>query len=492
MYAADGLFRTTGMCSAALVTSGPGAANTVAAFGEAHSSGSALAVFATDMSSAMRHPKGPRGLLHEMANQTAMFSAFDAPARSASTPAEAITAAALAFRDMESPVPTPVYVGIASDVLGAPWSGRIPPPSAAPTGSVDDFELVQCAELITESKRPVLWLGGGVVTSGTEDQARILAQRIGAVVVTTFAGRGLLADDSCTIAAPVHEPEVSEIVANSDLLIALGTDFDGMNTRNWTMSLPDRRIAISLSRSIDRTITWDVTVSADLRVALPELLERLDESVQVNAWCDASDVRPRMMDRLAADPRTRDAIAMVLAIDDAWPADAAVICDMSVSGYWTGGYCLQPRPRRLAYPVGWGTLGFALPAAIGPASVGISTLAVCGDGGPMFALGELATIAQHDLPITLFIVDDGGYGMLRFDQQVFGHAELGVDLVTPDWVALGVAFGIDATTIDDVNQLPRALAHAHAMNAQGRAHIIVWNQRLFPPRTTSPRWNETA
>jgi thiamine pyrophosphate-dependent acetolactate synthase large subunit-like protein len=490
VYAADGLFRTTGIAGAALLTSGPGAANALAAFGEAHSSGAAVAVFATDVSSTLRHPQGPRGLLHEMADQTGMFSAFGAPAHFASTGPEAITQSALALREMTSPVPTPVYVGVASDVLGAGWSGRVPEPLAIKAGAVDDFELAQVVELIGEARRPVLWLGGGVVSSGTEPLVRQLAERIGAVAVTTFAGRGLLAGSQNIIEAPAHEPEVAEIIADADLLIALGTDFDGMNTRNWSMPMPERRIAITLSSTIKRTITWDVVVAADLTVALTELLEELPVTPEQPPWCAATTVRTHVISRLHDDEKTAPAVAMVRAIDESWPAESAVICDMSVSGYWTGGYCRQPRTRRLAYPVGWGTLGYALPAAIGPASVGIPTLAVCGDGGPMFALGEFATIAQHSLPVTIFIVDDGGYGMLRFDQQKFGHAELGVDLHTPHWETLASAFSIGTTSLASVTELSEALTHAHAENCQGRAHLIVWQQRLFPPRTTSPRWHE--
>ena len=183
-------------------------------------------------------------------------------------------------------------------------------------------------------------------------------------------------------------------------------------------------------------------------------------------------------------------VAFVEQVDAAWPTGGAVVCDMAVAGYWYGGYSSQPRPRRLQYPVGWGTLGYALPAAIGPASVGIPTLAVCGDGGPMFALGELATYAQESLPITLLIVDDGGYGMLRFDQQVFGHPERGVDLLTPEWHSLGAAFGIAAETVDDVTGIGPALQRAHEANLRGEPRILVWKQRLFPPRTTSPRWFE--
>ena len=92
-----------------------------------------------------------------------------------------------------------------------------------------------------------------------------------------------------------------------------------------------------------------------------------------------------------------------------------------------------PGPRRLAYPVGWGTLGFGLPAAIGPAAAGHPVIAVCGDGGLAMALGELATLVQERLPVTVLVVDDGGYGMLRYDQARVGDPEVGVDLATPDF-----------------------------------------------------------
>ena len=108
----------------------------------------------------------------------------------------------------------------------------------------------------------------------------------------------------------------------------------------------------------------------------------------------------------------------------------------------------------------------------------------------MFALGELATYAQESLPITLLIVDDGGYGMLRFDQQVFGHPERGVDLVTPEWTSLGAAFGITVEEVPDVSGIRAALGRALDANHRGEPRMVIWRERLFPARTGSPRWFE--
>lgn len=107
----------------------------------------------------------------------------------------------------------------------------------------------------------------------------------------------------------------------------------------------------------------------------------------------------------------------------------------------------------------------------------------------MFALGELAALVQERLPVTLLIVDDGGYGMLRFDQQVFGHPERGVDLVTPDWELLARSFGIDYAEVADADDLRTALAEAATRPGPS---LIVQRTLFHPPASTSPRWFETA
>ena len=491
-YAADGVFRATGNPAAALLTSGPGAANILGAFGEAFISGSAVIAIASEVNQSLRSPGGPRGILHEMADQGAMFAAFGAPSRAAKTRQEAIASTVLALRDAWGPPPLSSYVGVPSDVLGEPWTAAVPHIPRMPANNADSNDITALAELITSSARVVLWLGGGVVTSGAEDSARALAHRLGAPVLTSYAGRGLLAGDPLLVNAPVHEPEAGQVLAEADLLIILGSSFDGMNTKNWRIPLPERRAAVTLGSLIDRTIDLDCLIKADVNLALTDLGDVLDAmSVQPRTpWTDVSGIRTQIVERLHADPRTAPAISWVEQVEAGWAADGAVVCDMAVGAYWVGGYSQQPRPRRLQYPVGWGTLGYALPAAIGPASLGIPTLAVCGDGGPMFAIGELATYAQESLPVTVMIIDDGGYGMLRFDQQVFGHPERGVDLFVPEWGSLGAAFGITVERVDDVTGIAGALIRAREANDRGEPRIVVWNQRLFPPRTTSPRWFE--
>src|ERR1051325_8612120 len=110
----------------------------------------------------------------------------------------------------------------------------------------------------------------------------------------------------------------------------------------------------------------------------------------------------------------------------ALPEDAVVVADMCIPGYWLAGVFTPPAPRRLQIPLGWGTLGYALPGAPGGALADTGpVVAVAGDGGFLFACGELATMAQEQIPLTAVIVDDGGYGMLRYDQVLAGRATFG-------------------------------------------------------------------
>ncbi len=161
---------------------------------------------------------------------------------------------------------------------------------------------------------------------------------------------------------------------------------------------------------------------------------------------------------------------------------------MCIPGYWVGGFHPFPEPRRLAYPVGWGTLGFAFPAAIGTALAGTGpTVALCGDGGFLFAAGELATVAQEQIPLTTVIVDDGGYGMLRFDQDQAGEPRFGVDLRTPDFAALAASFGVRAETVEGLDDAFGEALAAHVADPAPSV-LVAKAEALVPPPTTSPQW----
>jgi acetolactate synthase-1/2/3 large subunit len=220
-------------------------------------------------------------------------------------------------------------------------------------------------------------------------------------------------------------------------------------------------------------------VGAALAERLPErddlgpLVERL-ESVRSSARASLEQEHP-------AELQFLDTFA------GAVPSDAVVVADMCIPGYWLAAMHPVAAPRKLAYPMGWGTLGYGFPLAIGAALAGTGpVVCVCGDGGFLYACGELATVAQERIPLTIVIVDDGGYGMLRFDQRHSGDPTFGVDLVSPDFAAMSASFGVEAETVEGLgDEFAAALTRHVEIDAPS---VIVASAALDPPPTTSPRW----
>jgi acetolactate synthase-1/2/3 large subunit len=482
-YAADGVARTTGSLGVALTTTGPGAANTLGAFGEAAISGSPVFVISSEAPIRKRSKDGARGLLHEMDDQAAMFAplakklAGVSMAVSVTDGETAVDVAAEMIRDLLRAPVGAGYLGIPADVLGQQFTGNKPKLEIGQ--EIIEVDISAAKAALEDASRIVIWAGGGAVDSSASISA--LAAHWNAPILTSFAGRGIAADSELTLVAPIHEPETEAVLAEADALVVFGSQLDGMNTKNWAIAWPKTIVLVDVDptktmRNVDPTA---VVLNNNIDGVAAAFVA--DTSTR-SAWVVVQSVNKTVRDRLRVGEKSKRGIALVEAIEKHWPADGTIVCDMSVCGYWTGVYAEQPRPRRIVYPVGWGTLGFGLPAAIGPAAIGQRTLAVCGDGGVAFALGELATIVQENLPYTLLIVDDGGYGMLRYDQQVMGHPERGVDLVSPDWVILAQSFGLSftETTIED-------LGDALDLKQPG---IILIRETLYPPKSTSPRWDE--
>jgi acetolactate synthase-1/2/3 large subunit len=485
VYAADGYARVTGRLGVAVTTTGPGAANAVAATGEAFASHSPVLVIATDIAKGLRKPGVLRGVLHETSDQAAFFgpvtkdvvlvdSAEDLP--------QLVLDAGLAA--LEAPT-RPVYLQVPTDLLKTAVTDPEAPEAVSSAISRSEMDLEPAIELLRESQRPLIWAGGGAVDA--VEPLGAFAVGMAAPVIETFMGRGAAsAAPECAVGMPPHLPEVGQLWDEADLVVAIGSDFDGMMTQNWQQPTPPRMLAINVDAA-DATKNYDadVVIECDASHALRALVPRLD------ARDGLSDLQARLT-QLRADAWERltdeDPISVefLSTIAEAVPADAAVICDMCIPGYWIGGFHDFSGPRRLAYPVGWGTLGFALPASIGSACSDLDVLAVCGDGGFLFAAGELATIRQEELNLKLLIVDDGGYGMLRFDQQQAGLPTFGVDLVTPDFAALAAAFGIPVEEVADVGD-PLRDALRRAFGKRG-PRMIVLKAQMRPPPTTSPRW----
>ena len=488
-YAADGYARATGKLGVALVTTGPGAANTLGGTGEAMAAGSPVLVIATDISTELRREGVYRGTLHETRDQTAMFVPVTKAARLLER-ADEIAGATLESGWTAVAAPTgPVYLGIPTDLLSKPVPEAglaMTAPAAGAPVPVDRIE--RACTLLAGAERPLIWTGGGALRAQAGPLVGELAVKLAAPILSTFMGRGLLPPEHpCVVRGPAHAPEVGRLWDQANVVVAIGTDFDGTNTQNWQMPQPPALISINVDEAdANKSYASDVTLVGDARAVLeqlvprvgareglPELERRLAEiGAAVTAWVEQDD---------------EQAAALLEVVHRALPPETVLVTDMCIPGYWLAGYWQAPRPRKLGYPLGWGTLGFGFPASLGAGLAGAGpTLCLVGDGGFMYACGELATVVEARIPLTIVLVEDGGYGMLRYDQVLAGEEPFGVDLVQPDFAALAASFGVAATTIDGFGpEFERELTRSIASD---EPQMLVVRARLKPPPTTSPRW----
>jgi thiamine pyrophosphate-dependent acetolactate synthase large subunit-like protein len=489
-YAADGYARAGGRLGVALTTTGPGAANTLAAVGEAWASRSPLLVIATDVPTSVRRPGVWRGALHETADQAAMFEPVVkrvVRVREAASLGAAVSEAAAAA--LAAPT-RPAYLEVPTDLLShqVERGAEAEPPRRPPPARPPREQVARAAELLERARRPLIWAGGGAVQSGAGAELRRLAERLVAPVITTYSGRGLLPPDHpCLVTAPPHVPEAGALWDEADVVLAVGSDLDGMMTQGWAMPQPPHLVALNVDpEDAAKNYLPDQLLEGDAAEGLRLLVGALKprgglDSLRRRLGELNEGVRAGLRQ---SDPRAAELLEIFAG---GLPEEATVVCDMCIPGYWLGGFHQPRAPRRLLYPLGWGTLGCAFPQALGAALAAPGpVVSVSGDGGFLYACGELATAAQERIPLTAVVVDDGGYGMLRFDQDRRGDPHLGVDLLSPSFTALADSFGVRAFATDALDaNFGAALRRQMVLDEPS---LLVAEDSLGPPPNVSPRW----
>ena len=487
-YAADGYARATGRLGVALVTTGPGAANTLGAVGEAMASASPVLVVATDIPSQLRRPGVVRGVLHETGDQAALFGPVTKSATTVSRAEDLVSAISHAAGLAVRPQSGPVYVGIPTDFLRTQTYRASVLEHTEPLQILNIEDVGLARQLLTTAARPLIWAGGGALRAEAGPAIATLAERLPAPVVTTYAARGLLPlGHPCAAPNPVHAPEVGALWDEADVVLGVGTDFDGLMTQNWLMPKPPKLIAVNVDpKDAAKNYPPDLTLVGDARDVVTQLVANLAPQPGLRDLAGRlrgieNTVRRRMR---ADEPHAADFLGT---LEEALPDGAVVVADMCIAGHWVGGYHRVAASRRFAYPMGWGTLGFGFPAALGAAASGTRrVVCVSGDGGFLYGCGDLATLAQESLPVTVIIVDDGGYGMLRFDQDREGVPQRGVNLHTPNFVGLAKSFGVHADQVKGFGRAFRRLLGEFVRADE--PNVLVVRAALKPPLNTSPRW----
>ena len=461
-FMADGYARASGEVGVCISTTGPAALNTLASLGTAFSDSSPVLCIASQIPA-----EGiglDKGYLHECQDQLGSFAPVTKWRARADT-VEAIPGVMReAFAQMLSGRPRPTAVEIPCDTLDESDEVTMPAPAAVDRPAPDPDQVERAARLLRAARRPVIWAGGGVISSSAGAEVRQLAERLQAPIFTTVLGKGAVADDHPLAAgATILHPAARAFLAESDLMLAVGTRFTEEETDRWGLCMPDSLIHIDIDpEEIDRNYPATVGVVGDARAALQLINSQLQDLSRQKNGSAAGIAKLRQKIWRYCQARAPEGVELVQTLRKALPRDTIIVSDLTVAAYWCRRLLDIYEPRTNIYPWGFCTLGFGLPAAIGAkvARPDRPVVVLCGDGGFLFNCQELAVAAQFDVPIVALVFNDSAYGVLKPQQMArYGQAHA-VDLVNPDFVALAGAFGVDGCRVTSIEQLGPAVAKA--------------------------------
>jgi acetolactate synthase-1/2/3 large subunit len=478
---ADGFSRATGRLSAAITSTGVGAANAAGPLLEAFVASSPVLHITGQVDSAFID--GDRAPLHGAKDQLTMLERVGKGAFRAGRTEDIAAVMAEAVALARSGRPGPVSVEIPIDQQYRAVEVELPAFEEPVAVEPDAGALDRAAGLLAKATRPLIWAGGGVISSGASEALRRLAERIGAGVLTTAAGRGALAEDHAQcIGYFTLDPDVGALLERSDLLLAVGTRFRGNETRGWQLALPRPLIQVDVEpQLIGRNYAVDEGILGDARLALDGLAGRLEREAREEWVAEAQAARRAARERVRATlgPWERIVDDMRSVLD----RDAIVVRDVTIPATTWGGRLLEVYEPRTALHSAAYAIGLGLSTAIG-ASMGRpnrQVVLLVGDGGFASAMAELATARQEQARVTVVLFNDGGYGILRNLQDAhFDGRRFGVDLATPDYVDLGRSFGVWAGQVHSAVELRQQLIEA--LQQHGPALVEIDMAAVGPTR----------
>ncbi|WP_179400856.1 5-guanidino-2-oxopentanoate decarboxylase [Burkholderia guangdongensis] len=467
-FMADGYARATGRPGVCFVITGPGITNIATSMAQAYADSIPMLVISS--TNATGDLGSGNGHLHELPDQHAFAGNVAAFSQTVLQPDALPQAMARAFSVFSGARPRPVHIEIPLDVLAAsaqslPPVGSAPPRIAVGPAPHDGIEALRARA--AAARRPLILAGGGAL--GAAGKVRWLAETLGAPVVMTINGRGILpAGHPLGISWSASGDAVRALMRDSDLIVALGTelgptDYDLYANRSFSMPAPLVRIDVDpqqLCRNAMPTLPLLGDVGESLRA-----LRRIWADAGGDAGGDAGRERAAICAEAARgelDDEMRRDLALLDGVRDALP-DATIVGDSTRIVYAGNVGFAAARPRSwFNASVGFGSLGYGLPAAVGASLGDASRPVVCvaGDGGLQYTLAELGTAVQHRARVIVVLLNNGGYGEIKRAMTARGVEPVGVDLHTPDFVAIARAYGWGAQRIEEGEPIGDALRQA--------------------------------
>lgn len=474
-HMADGYARATGRVGVCIATSGPGATNLVTGLATAQMDSVPMVAITGQV---------PTNLLGTDAFQESDVVGVTQPVCKHNYLVTDVEELALtlkeAFYIAREGRPGVVLVDICKDVQNNVGTFRydfeIDLPGFEPYPQISDPAIHAAADLINNAERPLILAGHGVHLAGASQELLTLVERAEIPVVTTLLGTGNIPEThplSLGMGGMHGEAYANRAVQSCDVLIAMGMRFDDRITGRLDQFAKQAKIIhFELDPAeVGKNVVPDVAVVGDLGKSLPSLLPLIKERrhqiwiQELQEWrsdTESNDILHYEVDELIPPYVIRQ---LWHATKDAGRGDAIVVTDVGQHQMWECQYFIHEQAGQLLTSGGLGTMGFALPAAIGAQMAYRDRLvwAVAGDGGFQMTMQELAVLQQEKLPVKIAIINNGFLGMVRQWQQLFYEKRYtGTPILSPNYVKLADAYDIPALEVRKPEEVVPALKQAHA------------------------------
>ncbi len=474
-HAADGYARATGKVGVAIATSGPGATNTVTGIATAYMDSIPMVIITGQV---------PTPLIGNDAFQEVDIIGITRPCTKHSflirDVKDIATTMKKAFFIARSGRPGPVLVDFPKDIQVAQTEFVYPETveirSYKPNLEGHPRQVEKAFKMILESRRPVLYVGGGVVLGDAADQLTILARRLSVPVTTTLMGLGSFpGDDALSLGMlGMHGAYCANMaMTNSDLIIAVGSRFDDRVTGKLATFAPHARIIhVDVDpTSIKKNVRVDLPIVGDVKDVLAKMIKQADKAKdkvaeyiaaiatwheEISGWKGKHPISYKNSSTII---KPQFVIQKLRELSD---HDAIISTDVGQHQMWTAQFFQFNRPRTLLTSGGLGTMGYGLPAAMGAQAAfpGRQVITICGDGGIQMNIQEMATLVQNKLPVKIVILNNNFLGMVRQWQELFfdkRYSQTCMELPI-DYIKLADAYGAKgflATKPDEVEKIIR-------------------------------------
>jgi acetolactate synthase-1/2/3 large subunit len=487
-HAADGYARATGGPGVCVATSGPGATNLVTGLATAHMDSTPVVAITGQV---------PRAMLGRDAFQETDIIGITQPITKHSILVESVEDLADAVREALAVAtegrPGPVLLDVPKDVQQAKTAGRrdsgtagMPSSRPATPPSPGPAAIAEAARLLAGARRPLIMAGHGVILAGAYEELRQLAERTGIPVITTLLGiSGFPESHPLHLGMPgMHgEVHVNRAIQQADLILGVGLRFDDRVTGNLAAFARGATVIhVELDPSeIGKNVATAVGLVGDAREILRELLARVAPR-ECGAW--QAEIEGFRRERQESFRGDLSPAGILSAIDEAAGGRCTIVSDVGQHQMWVAKLYPYRRPNTHLTSGGLGTMGFAVPAAMGAALARPDepVWAISGDGGFQMNMQEIATMVQEGIPVKMAVFNNGYLGMVRQWQQFFhGRRYSATPIWSPDYVKLAEAYGIFGRRVERGEEVGDAVREATAQPGPALLEFLIEQEaNVFP------------